>query len=258
LEKAKEEKVAKGEIDAYHPGYLGAQDTYYVGNIKGVGRIYQQTFIDTYTKVATVKLYDRKVALVAADMLNDRVLPLYDQYGIPLMRVLTDRGTEYCGAREHHEYQLYLAIEDIDHTKTKARSPQTSGICERFHRTMQEEFYATAFRKKIYRTIEELQNDVDIWLKYYNNERPHSGKYCYGKTPMQTWNDSLHLTKEKLLDTLNQNFVSLTPSDEEKTGADGEQLVRNIPTGWNGRGGENTPSYHLSIPVSDVLENSNP
>ena len=95
LEKAKEEKVAKGEIETYHPGYLGAQDTYYVGNIKGVGRIYQQTFIDTYTKVATVKLYDRKVALVAADMLNDRVLPLYDQYGIPLMRVLTDRGTEY-------------------------------------------------------------------------------------------------------------------------------------------------------------------
>ena len=191
-------------------------------------------------------------------MLNDRVLPLYDQYGIPLMRVLTDRGTEYCGAREHHEYQLYLAIEDIDHTKTKARSPQTNGICERFHRTMQEEFYAIAFRKKIYKTIEELQIDVDIWLKYYNNERPHSGKYCYGKTPMQTWNDSLHLTKEKLLDTLNQNFVSLTPSDEEKTGADGEQLVRNNPTGWNGRGGENTPSYNFPIPVSYVSKNSNP
>ena len=239
LEKAKEEKVARGEIETYHPGYLGAQDTYYVGNIKGVGRIYQQTFIDTYTKVATVKLYDRKVALVAADMLNDRVLPLYDRYGIPLMRVLTDRGTEYCGAREHHEYQLYLAIEDIDHTKTKARSPQTNGICERFHRTMQEEFYATAFRKKIYRTIEELQNDVDIWLMYYNNERPHSGKYCYGKTPIQTWKDSLHLTKEKLLDTLNQNFVSLTPSDEEETGAAGEQLVRNNLIGWNGRGGKN-------------------
>jgi hypothetical protein len=97
LEKAKEEKVAKGEIEACHPGYLGALDTYYVGKIKVVGRIYQQTFIDTYTKVATVKLYDRKVALVAADMLNDRVL--------------TDRGTEYCGAREHHEYQLYLTIE---------------------------------------------------------------------------------------------------------------------------------------------------
>jgi Integrase core domain. len=119
-----------------------------------VGKIYQQTFIDTYSKVATAKLYDRKLALVAADMLNDRVIPMYDQYGIPLMRILTDRCTEYCGAREHHEFQLYLAIEDVDHTKTKAKSPQTNGICERFHRTIQDEFYATAFRKKIYNTIE--------------------------------------------------------------------------------------------------------
>lgn len=124
-----------------------------MGNIKGVGRIYRQTFIDTYAKVATVKLYDRKVALVAADMLNDRVIPMYAHYGIPLMRILTDRGMEYCGSREHHEYQLYLAIENIDYTKTKAKSPQTNGICERFHRTIQEEFYAAAFRKKIYSTI---------------------------------------------------------------------------------------------------------
>ncbi len=189
LEKAKEEKTAHGEIETHHPGYLGAQDTYYVGNLKGVGRIYQQTFIDTYSRVATVKLYDRKIALVAADMLNDRVLPMYEADHIPLMRILTDRGTEYCGNREHHEYQLYLAIEDIDHTKTKARSPQTNGICERFHRTLQDEFYAVAFRKKIYKTIEELQQDLDIWLEFYNTERPHSGKYCYGKTPMQTWKD---------------------------------------------------------------------
>ena len=181
LERAKEEKVAHGKIETHHPGYLGGQDTYYAGYIKGVGKIYQQTFIDTYAKVAAAKLYDRKPALVAADMLNDRVIPMYDQYGIPLMRILTDRGTEYCGAREHHEFRLYPAIEDIDHTKTKAKSPQTNGICERFHRTMQEEFYATAFRKKIYNSIEELQIDLDIWLAYYNNERPHSGKHCYGK-----------------------------------------------------------------------------
>ena len=211
LEKAKEEKQANGEIETYHPGYLGAQDTYYVGYIKGVGKIYQQTFIDTYTKVATVKLYDRKLALVAADMLNDRVIPMYDNYGIPLMRILTDRGTEYCGTKEHHEFQLYLAIEDIEHSKTKSKSPQTNGICERFHRTMQDEFYAVAFRKKIYKTIEELQLDADIWLEYYNNDRPHSGKYCYGKTPMKTWEESLHIAKEKLLENQyqNQNFVSL-------------------------------------------------
>ena len=197
LERAREEKQAYGEIETHHPGYLGAQDTYYVGTIKGVGRIYQQTFIDTYSKVATAKLYDRKNALIAADTLNDRVLPFFEQHGINLLRILTDRGTEYCGAREHHEYELYLALEDIDHSKTKAKSPQTNGICERFHRTMQEEFYAVAFRKKIYHTLDELQIDLDLWLNEYNNQRTHSGKYCYGRTPMQTFLDSLPLAKQK-------------------------------------------------------------
>src|SRR5207237_4159581 len=179
MEKAKQEKEAHGEIETAHPGYLGAQDTYYVGTIKSIGRIYQQTFIDTYTKVAFAKLYDRKNALVAADMLNDKVLPFYQQHQIPLMRVLTDRAARrYCGAREHHEYELYLTIEDIDHTKTKAKSPQTNGICERFHRTIQEEFYAVAFRKKLYDSLEVMQSDLDEWLQYYNEQRSHSGRYC--------------------------------------------------------------------------------
>jgi transposase InsO family protein len=199
LERAKEEKQAYGEIETHHPGYLGAQDTYYVGTIKGVGRIYQQTFIDTYSKVATAKLYDRKNALIAADMLNDRILPFFEEHGISLLRILTDRGTEYCGAREHHEYELYLALEDIDHSRTKAKSPQTNGICERLHRTMQDEFYATAFRKKIYNTLDELQSDLDLWLQEYNNQRTHSGKYCYGRTPMQTFLETLPLAKEKML-----------------------------------------------------------
>ena len=202
IERAKKEKEAHGEIETEHPGYLGAQDTYYVGTIKGVGRIYQQTFIDTYSKVAFTKLYDRKHALVAADMLNDKVLPFFEGQDIRLLRVLTDRGTEYCGAREHHEYQLYLALEDIDHTKTKARSPQTNGICERFHRTIQDEFYAIAFRKKIYSSITELQSDLDLWMEDYNSERPHTGKYCFGKTPMQTFQDSIILAKEKQLEQL--------------------------------------------------------
>ena len=199
LEKAKAEKEESGEIETEHPGYLGAQDTFYVGTLKGVGRIYQQTFIDTYCKVAFAKIYDRKNALVAADLLNDRVIPFFEEHEIPVLRILTDRGTEYCGAREHHEYQLYLDLENIDHTRTRARHPQTNGICERFHKTMLNEFYRVAFRRKVYRTLDELQKDVDTWLVEYNEQRPHSGKYCFGKTPMQTFIDSIPLTKEKMV-----------------------------------------------------------
>ena len=211
---ARQEKCeALGEIETEHPGYLGAQDTYYVGNIKGVGRIYQQTFIDTYTRVAFAKVYDRKTALTAADLLNDRVLPFFEQQEIPLLRVLTDRGTEFKGKPEHHEYELYLNIEGIEHSKTQVRHPQSNGICERLHRTMQEEFYAVAFRKKLYESLDQLQIDLDAWMEYYNHERAHSGRYCYGKTPWQTFIDSKSLAEEKMLNPVplagNNQSVSL-------------------------------------------------
>jgi hypothetical protein len=197
LEKAKEKREATGEIETEHPGYLGSQDTYYVGNMKGVGRIYQQTFIDTYSRVAFAKLYTEKTAITAAHLLNEVVLPWFNEQDIPLLRVLTDRGTEYCGKVEHHAYQLYLAIENIDHSKTKVRHPQTNGICERFHKTMKNEFYDIAFRKKVYNSVEELQTDVNEWLRQYNQLRPHSGRYCYGKNPLQTFSDSKHIAIEK-------------------------------------------------------------
>lgn len=162
LERKHEDDVACGEIETHHPGYLGAQDTFYVGNLKGVGRIYQQTFIDTYSKVVHCKLYTTKTPITAADLLNDRVLPFYESQGLPMLRILTDRGTEYCGKVEHHDYELYLALNDIDHTKTKAASPQTNGICERFHKTVLQEFYQITFRKKLYSTLEELQADLDV------------------------------------------------------------------------------------------------
>jgi hypothetical protein len=199
MERKKEKREAFGEIETEHPGYLGSQDTYYVGNIKGVGRIYQQTFIDTYSRVAFAKLYQSKHAITSADVLNDRVLPFFEEQQIPLLRILTDRGTEYNGKPEHHEYQLYLQIEGIDHSKTKVRHPQSNGICERLHRTMQEEFYAVAFRKKLYDNLEDLQQDLDHWIKFYNHQRPHSGRYCFGKTPMETFKDSITLARKKFL-----------------------------------------------------------
>lgn len=199
LERKKDKREALGEIETEHPGYLGSQDTYYVGNIKGVGRIYQQTFIDTYSRVAFAKLYTSKHALTSADLLNDRVIPFFEEHEIPLLRVLTDRGTEYKGRPEQHEYELYLQLEGIEHSKTQVRHPQSNGICERLHRTMQDEFYAVAFRTKVYDSLETLQQDLDTWVDFYNLERTHTGRYCYGKTPMQTFLESLPLAKQKLL-----------------------------------------------------------
>jgi hypothetical protein len=210
LERKQEKKEAHGEIETEHPGYLGSQDTYYVGNIKGVGRIYQQTFIDTYSRVEFAKLYNTKDAITSADILNDRVIPFYEENGNPLLRILTDRGTEFKGKPEHHEYELYLSLEGIDHSKTQVRHPQTNGICERLHRTMQEEFYAIAFRKKLYDNLELLQKDLDTWMDYYNNERPHSGRYCFGKTPMQTFTESVPLAKDKILNqNIDQNILTV-------------------------------------------------
>lgn len=222
LEKAKAEKQAHGEIETYYPGFLVAQDTYYVGYIKGVGHIYQQTVIDTYSKIGFAKLYDRKNALVAADMLNDRVVPFFEQHDLKLMRMLTDRGTEYCGNRETHEYELYLAIEDIDHSKIKAKSPQTNGICERFNRTVQNEFYAIAFRKKIYTSIEQLQADLDTWMNSYNTQRTHSGKYCFGKTPMQTFLEGMEVARRYQL----QDTGKIQP-DEQVIGSSGCESENN-------------------------------
>ncbi len=188
-----------GEIETAHPDYLGSQDTFYVGTLKGVGRIYQQTFVDTYSKVAQAKLYTTKTPITAADLLNDRVLPLFEQHELPLLRMLTDRGTEYRGRAEHHDYELYLALNDIDHTKTKAGTPQTNGICERFHKTVLQEFYQVPFRKKLYASLDELQADVDQWLTYYNTERTHQGKMCCGRTPMDTLEGGKRICREKFV-----------------------------------------------------------
>ena len=98
---------------------------------------------------------------------------------------------------DRHEYELYLAVENIDHTRTKARSPRTNGICERFRKTLLDELYRVAFRKKVYRSIEELQADLDEWVRQYNKQRTHQGRWCFGKTPMQTFLDSKALAREK-------------------------------------------------------------
>ncbi|MBI5814079.1 MAG: IS481 family transposase [Nitrospinae bacterium] len=193
LEDAKLEKEAHGEVESPHPGFLLAQDTYYVGTIKGVGRIYQQTAIDTHANVGFAKVYHEKTALTSADALNCGVLPFYDERGIRVHRVLTDNGAEFCGRGEQHPYELFLSLNDIEHTRTKPYHPQTNGSVERLNQIIQEEFYSVAFRRKLYGSVDEIQADLDIFMAWYNAERTNQGRYCKGRTPLQTFTDGLEL-----------------------------------------------------------------
>lgn len=194
MERKKLDDETCGEIDIAHPGYLGSQDTFYVGMFKGFDWVYQQTFVDIYSKVAHCKPYTTKIPITAADLLNDRVLPFYSEQELPMLLILND-----CGKVETHDYQLYLAVNDIEHTKTKAHHPQTNGICERFHETNLQEFYQPSLRRKVYSSLNELQAELDEWLEYYNNEHTHQGKQCSGRTPMQTLIDGKLIWKEKFV-----------------------------------------------------------
>jgi transposase InsO family protein len=200
LEQAKQEQEAHGEVESPHPGFLVAQDTCYVGYIKGVGKIYQQTGIDTHSNTGFAKVYNDRTALAAADFLNDHVLPFFDEHGIRVLRILSDNGSEYCGRRDEHAYQLFLQLNEIEHTRIKVRHPQTNGAVERLNQTIQEEFYKVAFRKKLYRSLEEIQTDLNEFIVWYNTERTNQGRYCQGRTPMQTFIEGLELYQQYVYD----------------------------------------------------------
>lgn len=210
LEQAKLEKEAHGEIESFHPGFLVGQDTYYVGYVKNIGKIYQQTGIDTFSNVGFAKVYNERTGLAAADFLNDKVLPVFDEHSIRMHRVLTDNGTEYCGQKGNHAYQLFLHLNDIEHTRTKVRHPQTNGATERLNQIIQEEFYSVAFRKTLYTSLEQLQDDLDTFMLKYNFERTNQGKRCQGKTPMQTFRSGLELYQKYVFENSAPSEV-LTP-----------------------------------------------
>ena len=149
LEAAKRERESDpDEIETAHPGYLLSQDTFYVGYLKGVGRIYQQSVIDTYSSVGFAKVYTAKVPVTAADTLNDRVLPFFEEQNIPVLRVLTDRGTEFCGSPDKHPYELYLQLNEIEHTKTKVKSPQTTASANDSIKPFSMNFIESSFEKR--------------------------------------------------------------------------------------------------------------
>jgi len=154
-----------------------------IGYIKNVGKIYQQTAIDTDSNVGFAKVYPDKTALTAADFLNNKVLLFFDFENIALLRILTDRGTEYCGRIETHPYQLFLHLNGVEHSRTKVRHPQTNRSTERLNQIVQNELYKVAFRKNIYKTIEEIQIDLDTLMDFNNTERTNQGNIAKLELP---------------------------------------------------------------------------
>lgn len=173
-------------VESPYPGYLLSQDTFQIGTIKGVGRVYLQNVVDTYGSYAFGKLYTSKLPETAADVLYDRVLPFYESQGLTVEHILTDNGREYCGRPMVHPYQIFLELHDIEHRRTKVATPRTNGFVERFNKTVLDEFVRETFRDKFYTSVDELQVDFDKWLDFYNNERPHRGYRNMGRRPIET------------------------------------------------------------------------
>ena len=182
-------------VESSRPGELLSQDTFFVGHFKGVGKVYLHTVVDTYGSYAFGFLHTSKVPEAAVAVLHNDVLPFYQERGIPVEKVLTDNGREFCGT-DAHPYELYLALNDIAHKHTKVRHPQTNGFVERFHRTVKEEFFEPTLRERFYDSPDTLQADLDSWLVYYNTERPHLGYRNMGKRPLDTINAYLNVTQE--------------------------------------------------------------
>jgi len=183
-------------IESPRPGYLLCQDTNFIGTIKGVGKIYMQTVIDAYCSHVFAKLYLSKAPITAADILNDRVLPFYEDHGVTIEHLLTDNGREFCGRELQHPFEINLALNRIEHRRTQVRSPETNGFAERFHRTVKEEFFAVAFRKTFYESVEHLQTDLDAYVEHYNRERAHQGYRTRGRTPYQAFLDGQQETTQ--------------------------------------------------------------
>jgi hypothetical protein len=183
------EEATDQHVEANHPGELLSQDLYFVGYIKGVGRIYAQSVVDCATSMGFAKLCLNKLPIHSVAVLHERVLPFYDEHRVTLKAVLTDCGREYTGRADRHLYELYTGAQGIEHRTTRPASPYTNGFAERFHQTLKNEFFAKKFREKWYRTLEELQHDLDEFLEFYNQRRPHSGYRPNGRTPYQTFLD---------------------------------------------------------------------
>jgi transposase InsO family protein len=178
-------------VESSRPGELLAADTYYVGKVNGIGgiggigKVYLHTVVDPYGSYAFGFLHPSKLPAAALAALHNEVLPFYAERGLQVSAILTDNGREFCGTAAHPD-ELYLALNDLEHRRTKVRHPQTNGFVERFQLTIKEEFFGVTLRETVYESVAALQAALDTWLTYYNTERPHLGYRNQGRRPIDT------------------------------------------------------------------------
>jgi transposase InsO family protein len=178
-------------IEAPHTGSLVAVDTFFVGTLKGVGKLYLQTSIDCHSRYAWARLYPSKLPVTAVHLMNTDVIPTFEEHGATIETVLSDNGREFCGRPDQHPYELYLQLEEIDHRTTRVKRPQSNGIIERFHRTLLDEHFRVEGRRTWFETIEEMQGVLDDYLVIYNTRRPHQGRGMNGRAPAQAFIEGL-------------------------------------------------------------------
>jgi transposase InsO family protein len=164
---------------AGRPGDLVALDSFYVGNLKGVGKVYQLTAVDTCARWAIVKLIIGPVHTADTIRFVDHVRKTMRRLGIPVGRVLTDNGPEYSGLA----FRDHLADIGIDHVRIPPRSPNHNAVCERFQGTMLQECWRPAFHRRHFHSLRQLQAEANAWLIRYNTRRRNHGDYMAGRRP---------------------------------------------------------------------------
>lgn len=178
-------------IEAPHTGSLVAVDTFFVGVLKGVGKLYLQSAIDCHSRYGWGRLYISKLPITAVHLMNNDVLPTFEAHGAKIETVLSDNGREFCGRPDKHPYELFLQLEEIEHRTTRVKRPQSNGIVERFHRTLLDEHFRVEGRRTWFETVEEMQAVLDDYLASYNQRRPHQGRGMKGRTPETAFRDGL-------------------------------------------------------------------
>jgi transposase InsO family protein len=163
------------------PGELVCIDSFYIGKLKGVGKVYQLSAIDVFTRLALVWLVTGTPDASVSMRFLDRLVRHYRRHGITVRAVLSDNGPEYNASA----FSAAVAAKGLTHVRIPPRSPNHNAVVERFHGTILQECWRPAFHRRLFTSLRQLQAEADAWLLTYNRRRRNHGDYMRGRTPQE-------------------------------------------------------------------------